>query len=134
MALATIALPAPAFAQPDLDDPQIKVEFGDPVNGARRGFSLDQNGLHTAGQLRLGPESLRLEMKDEGHAVVLRKDGKIDGVEVGLSASTRITVSAEGRDADQVAQIVQDEIAREVFRSSMSANARITRRAARTVR
>ena len=114
-----------AFAQ-DLDDPNIKVEFGKPAQGFRQSFDTE-DGLRTKGRLQLGPDAVRLEIGNRGQAKLLKKDDKLDGAQVNLGLSTRITVPSDVTEEELRSAIAQMQ-RKQVFSAAINASAEVTKR------
>lgn len=124
LALVTLASPL-ALAQP-LDDPNIKVEFGKPAQGFRQSFDAE-DGLRTKGRLTLGPNAVRFELGNKGQAKLLRRGGKLDGAEINVGLSTRITLPADV--TEEELQAAAAELNRKtLFSAGLEGSAEVTRR------
>jgi len=124
LALVTLASPL-AFAQP-IEDPQIKVEFGKPAQGFRQAFDAE-DGLRTKGRLTLGPDAVRFELGNKGQAKLLRRNGKLDGAEINVGLSTRITLPADVTE-EELRAATAELNRKTLFSAALEGSAEVTRR------
>ncbi|MBL4844377.1 MAG: hypothetical protein JKY65_02520 [Planctomycetes bacterium] len=123
--LALLAFASSAFAQ-DLTDPNIKVEFGTPAQGFRQAFDTE-DGVRTKGRLALGPNAVRFEIGNKGQAKLLKRAGKLDGAEISVGLSTRITLPADVTQEELEAAAAELN-RRTIFAAAINGTAEVTRR------
>lgn len=124
LALLTLASPL-AMAQP-IDDPQIKVEFGKPAQGFRQAFDTE-DGLRTKGRLTLGPDAVRFQIGNKGKAKLLKRNGKLDGAEISVGLSTRITLPADVTE-EELRAATAELNRKTLFSAALNGSAEVTRR------
>lgn len=124
-----LGLAVPAAAQ-DINNPQIKAEFGTPTQGLRQAFKID-DGIRTKGRFQVGPTALRLQLNNGGKARLLMQGSSIQGAEVGAELSTRISVAVKPDGtlptAEEIKTMAGQLSQKTVFSAGLAGELKVTR-------